>query len=97
MWNKPHLLNAAADLLILSAGAAVLAGAVVWLVRMPSLPVQQVVFAQALQHTQRTEVEQGRRDDHGITPRRAPAEARREECLSWSQVRAPGPGWPAVR
>ena len=58
MWNKPHLLNAVADLLILSAGAAVLAGAVVWLVRVPSLPVQQVVFAQALQHTQRTEVEQ---------------------------------------
>ena len=38
MWNKPHLLNAIADLLMLVAGAAVLAAAAVWLVRVPSLP-----------------------------------------------------------
>ena len=31
MWNKPHLLNAIADLLMLVAGAALLAAAAVWL------------------------------------------------------------------
>jgi len=58
MWNKPQLLNAIADLLILAAAAALLAMAAVWLVRVPSLPVRQVVFTQALPHTQRVELEQ---------------------------------------
>ena len=58
MWNKPRLLNAIADLLILSAAAAALVAALVWLVRVPSLPVKQVVFAQELQHTRRAEIEQ---------------------------------------
>jgi len=58
MWNKPHLLNAIADLLMLVASAALLAAAAVWLVRVPSLPVRQVVFADALPHTQRLEIEQ---------------------------------------
>lgn len=58
MWNKPHLLNAIADLLMLVASAALLAAAAVWLVRVPSLPVRQVVFADVLPHTQRLEIEQ---------------------------------------
>lgn len=58
MWNKPHLLNALADLLMLVAAAALLAAAAVWLVRVPSLPVRQVVFAEPLAHTHRLEVEQ---------------------------------------
>ena len=58
MWNKPHLLNAIADLLMLVAAAALLAAGAVWLVRVPSLPVKQVVFAEALPHTRRGEVEQ---------------------------------------
>ncbi|MBS1143741.1 MAG: cell division protein FtsQ [Proteobacteria bacterium] len=58
MWNKPHLLNAIADLLMLVAAAALLAAGAVWLVRVPSLPVKQVVFAEALPHTKRGEVEQ---------------------------------------
>jgi len=58
MWNKPHLLNAIADLLMLVAAAALLAAAAVWLARVPSLPVRQVVFAEPLQHTHRQEVEQ---------------------------------------
>ena len=57
MWNKPHLLNAIADLLMLVASAALLAAAAVWLVRVPSLPVRQVEFAEALPHTRRGEVE----------------------------------------
>lgn len=58
MWNKPHLLNAIADLLILAASAALLAAAAVWLVRVPSLPVRQVVVVEALPHTKRLEIEQ---------------------------------------
>ena len=58
MWNKPHVLNAIADLLILAASAALLAAAAVWVVRMPSLPVRQVVFSGELTHTRRLEVEQ---------------------------------------
>jgi len=58
MWNKPHLLSAIADLLILVAAAALLAAGAVWLVRVPSQPVRQVVFAEELQHTRRIEVEQ---------------------------------------
>jgi cell division protein FtsQ len=58
MWNKPHLLNAIADLLMLVAAAALLAATAVWLVRVPSLPVRQVVFAEDLPHTRRVEIEQ---------------------------------------
>ena len=58
MWNKPHLLNAIADLLMLAASAALLAGVAIWLVRVPALPVDQVVFAEPLAHTRRLEVEQ---------------------------------------
>jgi len=58
MWNKPHLLNAIADLLILAAAAALLAAGAVWLVRVPSLPVRQVVFVEELAHTRRQEIEQ---------------------------------------
>jgi len=58
MWNKPQLMNALADLLMLVAAAALLAAAAVWLVRVPSLPVQEVVFAEPLAHTRRLEIEQ---------------------------------------
>lgn len=58
MWNKPQLLNALADLLFVAAAAALLAAAAVWLVRMPALPIKQVVFSQELQHVRRLEVEQ---------------------------------------
>lgn len=58
MWNKPHVLNAIADLLMLAASAALLAAAAVWVVRVPSLPVRQVVFAGELPHTRRLEIEQ---------------------------------------
>ncbi len=58
MWNKPQLLNAIADLLMLVGGAMLLAAAAVWVVRVPSLPLRQVVFAGELPHTRRLEVEQ---------------------------------------
>ena len=58
MWNKPHILNAIADLLILAAAAALVVAGAVWLVRVPSLPVRQVVFTQELPHTRRADLEQ---------------------------------------
>ena len=58
MWNRPQLLNALADLLTLVAAAALLGAAAVWLVRVPSLPVREVVFAEPLSHTRRAEIEQ---------------------------------------
>jgi len=57
MWNKPHLLNALADLLLLAALAAALTGAAVWLSRMPALPVTRVDFTEALANTRRDEIE----------------------------------------
>lgn len=48
MWNKPHVLNALADLLFLVGLAALLAVGAVWLVRVPSLPIREVVFAQEI-------------------------------------------------
>lgn len=58
MWHKPQLLNALADLLMLVGAAALLAAGAVWLVRVPSLPVREVVFAEPLAHTRRGEIEQ---------------------------------------
>ena len=58
MWNKPHVLNALADLLFLVGLAALLAVGAVWLVRVPTLPIREVVFAQELQYVRRLEVEQ---------------------------------------
>ncbi len=58
MWHKPQLLNALADLLTLVAAAALLGGMAVWLARVPSLPIKEVVFVESLVHTRRGEVEQ---------------------------------------
>ena len=58
MWQKPHVLNAMADLLYVVGAAALLAAGAVWLARWPSLPVRQVVFVQELQHVRRLEVQQ---------------------------------------
>lgn len=58
MWNKPHILNAIADLLILAGAAALLVAGAVWLVRVPALPVRQVVFTGELPHTRRADLEQ---------------------------------------
>lgn len=57
MWNKPHLLNTLADLLMLAAAAAVLAAAAVWAMRVPAWPVERVDFAEPLAHTRHEEVE----------------------------------------
>lgn len=58
MWHKPQLLNALADLLFVAAAAALLAGLTVWMVRMPKLPIRQVVVSERLLQVKKAEVEQ---------------------------------------
>ena len=58
MWNRPHVLNAIADLLFLAGAAALLATAAVWLVRVPALPIREVVFADELRQVRRVDIEQ---------------------------------------
>lgn len=58
MWHKPHLLNALADLLVLVASAALVGALAIWMLRVPALPVRQVIFLEELAHTRRAEVEQ---------------------------------------
>jgi len=57
MWHKPQLLNALADLLFAAAAAALVVAAVVWAVRVPSLPIRQVVVTQELREVRRGEIE----------------------------------------
>mgnify|MGYP001171473504 CR=1 FL=1 len=57
MWHKPQLLNALADLLFAAAAAALVVACAVWAVRMPSLPIRQVVVTQELKEVRRGEVE----------------------------------------
>lgn len=58
MWHKPQRLNALADLLMLVGVLALLYGGAKWLLRVPALPVREVVFADKLVHTSREEIEQ---------------------------------------
>jgi len=57
MWHRPQLLNAFADLLFVAGAAALLSAAAVWLVRVPALPIRQVVFTHELAQVRRAEVE----------------------------------------
>lgn len=57
MWNKPQLLNAIADLLYAAAAAVWLTAVIVWSVRVPSLPIRQVVASQELRHVRQDELE----------------------------------------
>lgn len=58
MWNKPHALNTIADLLFAAAAAALLVAGVLWLVRMPTLPIRLVLVKQELRHVRHSDVEQ---------------------------------------
>jgi len=57
MWHRPQLLNVFADLLFVAGAAALLSAAAVWLVRMPALPIREVVFTHELAQVRRAEVE----------------------------------------
>ncbi|HRE18335.1 MAG TPA: cell division protein FtsQ/DivIB [Rhodocyclaceae bacterium] len=57
MWHKPQLLNALADLLFAAGAAALVVAAAVWAVRVPSLPIRQVVVSNELREVRRGEIE----------------------------------------
>lgn len=57
MWDKPQLLNAIADLLFVAAAAILLTALALWAVRMPALPIRQVVVREELRQVHRDELE----------------------------------------
>jgi cell division protein FtsQ len=57
MWNKPQLMNAVTDLLLVAAAAALLVAAVVWSARLPLFPLREVLVTQELREVRRSELE----------------------------------------
>ena len=57
MWNKPQLMTAVSDLLIVAAAAALLVAAVLWSARLPWFPLHEVVVTSELREVRRSEVE----------------------------------------
>ncbi len=59
MWNRPHLMSAVSDLLILAGMAALLVAAVVWATpRLQLFPLREVRVTEELHDVQRGELEQ---------------------------------------
>lgn len=57
MWNKPQLMTAVADLILVAASASLLVAGLVWTSRLPLFPVNDVVVTHELTETRRAEIE----------------------------------------
>jgi cell division protein FtsQ len=57
VWNKPQLMTAVSDLLLVAAAAALLVAAVVWSSRLPWFPLREVVVTHELREVRRSDVE----------------------------------------
>lgn len=57
MWNKPQLMNAVTDLLLVAAAAALLVAAVVWSARLPLFPLREILVTHELREIRRSELE----------------------------------------
>ncbi|MBL0168560.1 MAG: cell division protein FtsQ/DivIB [Propionivibrio sp.] len=57
MWNKPQLMNAVTDLLLVAAAAALLVAALVWAARLPLFPLREVLVTHELREVRRSELE----------------------------------------
>ncbi len=57
MWNKPQLMTAVSDLLLVAAAAALLVAAVVWGARLPLFPLHEVIVTHELREVRRSEIE----------------------------------------
>ncbi len=57
MWNKPQLMTAVSDLLLVAAAAALVVAAAVWSARLPLFPLRELVVTQELREVRRSEVE----------------------------------------
>lgn len=58
MWNRPQLLTAISDLLLVAAAAALLVSAVVWVARLPLFPIQEVWVTNELHEVRRSDLEE---------------------------------------
>ncbi len=57
MWNKPQLMAAVSDLLIVAGAAALLVAALIWAARLPFFPLHEVTVTNELREIKRGEVE----------------------------------------
>ncbi len=57
MWNRPQLMKAVADLLFMAGAAALLAALVVWVGRLPLLPIREVSVMNELREVRRGDIE----------------------------------------
>ncbi len=57
MWNKPQLMTAVSDLLLVAGSAALLVAATVWSARLPLFPLREVVVTHELREVRRSEIE----------------------------------------
>ena len=57
MWNKPQLMNAVTDLLLVAAAAALLVATLVWAARLPLFPLREVLVTHELREVRRSELE----------------------------------------
>ena len=57
MWNKPQLMNAVTDLLLVAAAAALLVAVVVWIARLPLFPLREVLVTHELREVRHSDVE----------------------------------------
>jgi cell division protein FtsQ len=58
MWQRPRLLNSAADLLFAAGAAMLLAAGVLWALRQPLLPIRGVWVSAPLRHVARADLEE---------------------------------------
>lgn len=57
MWDKPQLMTAVSDLLLVSAAAVLFVALLVWGARLPLLPLREVIVKQELREVKRGEIE----------------------------------------
>lgn len=57
MWNKPQLMTAVSDLLLVAAAAALVVAAVLWSARLPLFPLRELEFTNELREVRRSELE----------------------------------------
>ena len=58
MWNRPQLMTAVSDLLVVAAAAALLVSAVVWIARLPLFPIHEVLVTNELHEVRRSDLEE---------------------------------------
>ena len=96
MWHKPRLMLATADLLWVAGGVMMLVAGAIAALRLPILPIRQVVVASPLREVQRADIEQALQGMRGNLVSVSPDAVRQSlEKLAWvrrADVRRRWPG-----